>query len=164
MEINKTFTTFHPLSKVWIYQANRILNDKEVLQINQLLEGFVNQWTAHNKDLKAFGKVYYSAFILLMVDETQEHVSGCSIDASYRFLKQLESSFNITLFDRFSIAYKENGSLKIVPKIQFEQLLKEGKITDETIVFNNLVNTKEALESKWEIPLKESWHKQLLTN
>jgi hypothetical protein len=39
-----------------------------------------------------------------------------------------------------------------------------GLITDETVVFNNLVDTKEAFEKNWEISLGESWHKQLVAN
>jgi hypothetical protein len=40
--------------------------------------------------------------------------------------------------------------------------VKEQKITSETIVFNNMVNTKEDFENNWEIPAKQSWHKRFL--
>ena len=35
-------------------------------------------------------------------------------------------------------------------------MLETGKINDETIVFNNLVTTKQELETNWAIPLKDS--------
>ena len=39
---------------------------------------------------------------------------------------------------------------------------KEEKVTLETIVFNNMVATKEDFENKWEVPARESWHKRFL--
>ena len=33
------------------------------------------------------------------------------------------------------------------------------KITPETIVFNNLVQNLAEFQEKWEVPIKDSWHK-----
>jgi hypothetical protein len=35
-------------------------------------------------------------------------------------------------------------------------MLENGKINDDTIVFNNLVSTKAEFETNWETPLKDS--------
>ena len=43
-----------------------------------------------------------------------------------------------------------------------KQFAKENKITSETIVFNNMVQTKQDFETDWEVPAKESWHKRFL--
>jgi hypothetical protein len=40
-------------------------------------------------------------------------------------------------------------------------LLKQGKINTETIVFNNLAQNVTELQTKWEVPFKDSWHIQL---
>ena len=44
----------------------------------------------------------------------------------------------------------------------FQKFAKERKITSETIVFNNMVNTKEDFENNWEVPANQSWHKRFL--
>ena len=49
-----------------------------------------------------------------------------------------------------------------VAKADFQQFAKEKKITSETIVFNNMVNTKEDFETKWEVTANQSWHKRFL--
>ena len=50
------------------------------------------------------------------------------------------------------------------PKVnEFEKLFSQGILHDNSIVFNNLIITKKELESNWEIPLKDSWHKNLVS-
>ena len=37
-------------------------------------------------------------------------------------------------------------------------MAKDGAVGKKTIVFNNLVNTKEEYLEHWEVPAIESWH------
>jgi hypothetical protein len=59
-------------------------------------------------------------------------------------------------------AYKNGHDLKLASRKDFEGLVAKGIVHDETLVYNNLVNTAGALETEWEIPFKQSWHKQLI--
>lgn len=152
---------FSENSRVWIYQADRKLNDTETLQLQQQLNSFTQSWTAHNNALKAGAEIRYNRFIVLMVDESQAGASGCSIDKSVNFMKQVEQHYNINLFDRFNLAYRDGEEVLSAPRAQFEALIKEGTINQDTIVFNNLIQTLAELETKWEVPFKNSWHPQL---
>jgi hypothetical protein len=152
---------FSSHSRVWVYQADRKLTDAETLEIQVLLDNFTTVWTAHSNQLKAKAEIRYNRFLILFVDESQAGASGCSIDKSVNFMKQLEQQFGINLFDRFNLAYRNGEEILSVPRNQFEELLKQGKITSETIVFNNLAQTLADLQTKWEVPFKDSWHKQL---
>jgi hypothetical protein len=111
--------------------------------------------------LPAAGQIRYNRFLILIVDESQAGASGCSIDKSVNFMKQLEQHFSISLFDRFNLAYRSGEEVVSVPRQQFEELLKGGQINTETIVFNNLVQNVTELQTKWEVPFKDSWHIQL---
>jgi hypothetical protein len=152
---------FSKNSRVWVYQSDKKLTDDVVAQIQQRLNSFTTQWTAHNNQLKARGEVRYNRFLILIVDETQAGASGCSIDKSVHFMQEIEREFNINLFDRFNLAYKEDGEVLSLPRHGFEELLKQGVINTNTIVYNNLVQTLAELETKWEVPFKDSWHIQL---
>ena len=152
---------FSENSRVWVYQANRKLSDSEVLQLQTELNSFTTGWTAHNNQLKAAGETRYNRFIILIVDESQAGASGCSIDKSVRFINQLEQQFNITLLDRFNLAYREGEEVLSAPRNDFEELLKKGSINTNTIVFNNMVQNLSELQTKWEVPFKDSWHIQL---
>jgi hypothetical protein len=152
---------FSENSRVWIYQSDKKLTDAIVNQIQQRLNSFTAEWTAHNNQLKAKAEIRYNRFFILVVDETQAGASGCSIDKSVNFMKRLEQEFNISLFDRFNLAYRDADEVLSLPRHDFEELLKQGRINTSTIVFNNLVQNLTELETKWEVPFKDSWHIQL---
>lgn len=152
---------FSENSRVWIYQSDKKLTDTETAQLTDLLHQFTTAWTAHNHQLKAKGEVRYNRFIILVVDESQAGASGCSIDKSVHFIKDLEKHFQINLLDRFNLAYKCGEEVLSAPRAEFEQLLKNGAINSETIVYNNMVQHLNELQTKWEVPFKESWHIQL---
>ena len=150
-------------SRVWIYQANRILTTPETEQIQEKLDAFTAQWLAHGYELSATAEIRYNQFIILAVDEQQVGATGCSIDSSVKLMLQLEKQFNINLFDRFQLAYRDDNQIKTVNREEFQALVNTGKISGDTIVFNNLVSNRKALETNWQIPMRESWHANLFT-
>ena len=152
---------FSEQSRVWVYQSDRELSDQQAKKAAAQLNDFVAQWTAHNHQLKAKAEIRYNRFLILIVDESQAGASGCSIDKSVNFIKGLEQQLGINLLDRFNLAYKAGEKVLSAPRQEFEQMLKEGRITIDTIVFNNLVQTLEQLDTKWEVPFRDSWHVKL---
>jgi hypothetical protein len=50
----------------------------------------------------------------------------------------------------------------MVSLASFQNFVKAGKITSETIVFNNMVQTKGELALKWEVSARDSWHARFL--
>src|SRR5690606_2667755 len=151
------------LSRVWIYQSNRLFTAEELNSLHQKLNAFTGGWTAHNQQLKAGYEIRYNSFIILIVDETQANASGCSIDKSTHLMKEIEQELNVKLFDRFQLAWKDGDEIKITDRDNFEKLINEGKINKETTVFNNMVNSLEQLNTSWEVPLKDSWHARVFT-
>jgi hypothetical protein len=156
-------TQLPPTSRVWIYQANRILSDAEVDLVKNQLSTFVGQWVAHGTPLNADFQVLNNLFIVLMVDESGQNATGCSIDSSVAQIKDLESKLNITLLDRLALAYENaDGEIQVTSMSEFQKKISAGEITPETIVFNNMVENLGDFQSKWRVPASESWHKNLL--
>jgi len=149
-------------SRVWIYQSDREFTIKEIEFISVRAEDFINQWTRHGDDLKGSFTIKYNQFLVLAVDESFNNVSGCSIDSSVRFIKQLENELQLDLMDKMNITFKDNQNINLVKLPDFQKYIKDKKVTSETIVFNNMVSSKEDFESKWEVPAKQSWHKRFL--
>ena len=149
-------------SRVWIYQSDREFTAKEVELISGKAEEFINQWTRHGDDLKGSFTIKYNQFLVLAVDESFNDVSGCSIDSSVRFIQGLENELKLDLMDKMNVTFKDNDNINLVKLSDFQKFAKEQKVTSETIVFNNMVSTKEDFENNWEIPAKESWHKRFL--
>ena len=149
-------------SRVWIYQSDREFTKNEIEFISAKAVDFINQWTRHGDDLKGSFTIKYNQFLVLAVDESFNNVSGCSIDSSVRFVKELENELKLDLMNKLNITFKDNENINLVKLADFQKFAKEQKITPETIVFNNMVSTKADFENNWEIPAKESWHKRFL--
>ena len=149
-------------SRVWIYQSDREFTNKEIEFISAKAEEFINSWTRHGDDLKGSFTIKYNQFLVLAVDESFNNVSGCSIDSSVRFIQGLEKELSLDLMNKMNITFKDDEHINLVKLSDFQRFAKEQKITSETIVFNNMVNTKEDFENNWEVPAKESWHKRFL--
>ncbi|MEO5570509.1 MAG: ABC transporter ATPase [Bacteroidia bacterium] len=144
-------------SRIWIYQCNRELTNYEIGEIKNLAGNFVNEWTAHQQTLHASFEILHRIFLVLAVDENKNDASGCSIDKSVYFVRQIEKQFNVSFFDRMAVAFRTGEKIQVKPLNDFLEWYKKEKLSDDLHVFNNLVVTKQEMNTKWEIPLKESW-------
>lgn len=149
--------SFAPASRVWIYQCNRLFSLSEAIELEELLQQFTAGWQTHGTPVKGYANLFFGRFIVLMADETQAGVSGCSTDSSVRLIKQLELKFSVTLFDRQLLAFLVKDSIQLLPLSQLQYAVNNSFITPDTIYFNNLVQTKQELENNWMIPVKDSW-------
>jgi hypothetical protein len=149
-------------SRVWVYQSSKVLSEKEEIVLKSQLSAFVKDWTAHSQQLSAASDILFNRFIILAVDESQAGASGCSIDKSVHFLQTIENQYVMQLFDRMTFAYLDNNEVKTASNIEFKRLYTEGPLTNDTLVFDNMVNTLAALKSSWLKPLSESWHKRFV--
>jgi|AntRauTorckE5430_2_1112549.scaffolds.fasta_scaffold03213_4 hypothetical protein len=154
--------TFSSTTRIWVYQANQPFPDTAVPEIRDSLQEFVRQWVSHNRELKAGAEVLHNRFVILMVDESQADASGCSIDSSVHFLKQLQAKYGVDLFDRMAFSYKAGDEVRTVNRAEFAELYASGAINDDTLVFDTLVDSKSAFEAGWLKPLSKSWHARLV--
>lgn len=145
-------------SKIWIYQANRKLTDEEVQNMTLSCQEFIENWSAHSTPLAASFVLKYNRFIIFAVNQEIQQATGCSIDASVHFIQQLEQQFNIELLDKMNVTYRSGEHIAHKSLLDFKKMAKEKAVSEHTIVFNNLVNTKGEWEEFWEVPASESWH------
>ena len=148
---------FHPSSRVWIYQSNRPFNERETLEINEQLHQFTSQWQAHGAPVKGWGQLLFNQVIVLIADESNTAVSGCSTDSSVRIVKSIERQYEVNLFDRLLLAFLVKDKLQLLPMAQLPYALEKGFIDENTLYVNNTVLTLGEMEEKWLVPLKESW-------
>jgi hypothetical protein len=148
---------FHPLSKLWIYQANRTFTMGELFQIEEQLENFIDSWKSHGAAVKGFGTVLYGQFIILMADESFTTVGGCSTDSSVHLIKAIEKLTGVQMFNRELLAFWVKDKVQTIPMAQVAYALENNILTKDTLYFNNLVANKEEMENKWMQPISESW-------
>ena len=144
-------------SRVWIYQSNRQFTLDEALQVDELLVDFTNTWKSHGAAVKGFAKLLFGQFIILMADENATGVSGCSTDTSVRLIKNIEQDFNINLFDRQNLAFIVQERIQIFPLDQLNNAIENDLLSQDSLYFNNTIQTKQELMRHWIIPIKNSW-------
>lgn len=150
---------FHPGSKVWIYQSNRLFTIGEALDIEDILNDFLSKWNSHGTPVKGYANLLFGQFVVFMADETATGVSGCSTDSSVRVVKEIEQRFGVGMFDRQLLAFMIKDKVQVLPLSQLKYAVENNFITPDTLYFNNLVKNKEELLNEWMIPVKDSWLK-----
>lgn len=145
-------------SKVWIYQSNRKFSAEEVSEIDTVLKLFIDNWSAHGTSLEASFDIRYNRFIILAVNQDVQVATGCSIDASVQFIQNLEQKYQVDLLDKMNVTFKQGEFITHKTLLEFKKLAKDKSVSENTIVFNNLVNSIEEMNESWEVAAVDSWH------
>lgn len=157
------FDEMKPEARIWIFQSTEFLEFEKVERISARLMNFLDSWKAHGHALNASFTIIYDRFIVVSLDEASYQATGCSIDKLVQHVQALEKELNISLLDRTQIAYRDhNAMIDTAHMMDFRAALENGDLDANTVVFNNLVSTKQELESKWETTISNSWHKDWL--
>lgn len=156
------FKSLPGTSRIWIYQSNRSFSEPELEELKSLLDSFLTQWTVHGSDLRAGYDIPYRRFIVIGLDQSLNSASGCSIDASVHFIQSLEQKFQVDLLDKMNVSYKQGDFVAYKDLKDFKKMAKQRAVSKNTIVFNNLVNTKQEYLESWEVPASDSWHSRFM--
>ncbi|MCO5280291.1 MAG: hypothetical protein M9931_04440 [Chitinophagales bacterium] len=143
-------------SSVWIYGANRLFTSEESNKIKELAKEFASQWTSHKVQMYADGALLHNCFLVLAADEKMVATGGCTIDSSTNWIKKLGKEFDADFMNRQLLYLLQDGEIRILTLAEAADAYADGNISDSSLVFNNLVKTKEDLVKKWLIPLSES--------
>ena len=84
--------------------------------------------------------------------------TGCSIDASVQFIQSQEAKYSVDLLDKMNVTFKNGEHIAHKSLIDFKKMAKDKAVTENTIVFNNLVNNIEEYNESWETAAIDSWH------
>ncbi len=160
--LKNMYTEFEKMpetARVWVYQANRELNDNEVEIVANTLKKAIDGWAAHGSPLLSSFKILHNRFVVVATDESMNAASGCSIDASTRWLKELGAELSIDFFDR-SQAYLEGETIKTFTIFQAKQQVNNGIIAPDSVVFLNNVQTLKEFLSYWKNKAANSYLKK----
>ncbi len=156
------FNSLPDHARVWIYPSNRPFLEEEIEPLQSRIKEFLSQWTAHNQVLEASFELPYKRFIVIGLNQEVVQASGCSIDASVRFIQELEKQFEVVLLDKMNVTFKQGNFLAHKPLQDFVKMAKAKSISKETVVFNNLVDNMADYKQFWEVPAGESWHHRFI--
>ena len=155
------FKTLSEESKVWIYPSNRKFYAQEIEGLNDKLKVFVEEWKKEDESFKASFELRYNRFVIFSAEEASVLLNS-DIDKLVGFILQLQEEYKVELLDRMNVCFKQGEYTQYKELKDFKKLIKNKAVTEKTIVFDNLIETKQELENYWEVPISESWYNRFL--
>ena len=158
------FSSLGDSSRVWVFGADRALEDSEAAALAGLADRFLSTWTAHGQPLTCGWEWRDGRFLVVGVDENAANASGCSIDGLYRKLADFEKQHGVSLLSREQVFYRQpDGEVSSATRDEFARLSSAGTIGPDTIVFDTSVTTLGEWRERFELAAAGSWHRGLLT-
>ena len=155
------YTSLPETAKVWIYPSNRKFYDTEIEGLNQNITAFLESWNTGDETFQVSYKLLYNRFIVLFA-ASETPFTNTIIDTSVGFILQLQQEHEVELLDKMNVCFKQGEYVQYKELKDFKKLIKNRAVTGKTIVFDNLVTTKEEFENYWEVPITESWYGRFL--
>jgi hypothetical protein len=146
-------------ARLFVYNTARALDQQELELLRTNLEAFLDQWAAHGSPLTVGYALPYDHFVVIAVDDSAVGPSGCSIDASYQFLKAFTARTGIEILDAPDVCFRDAEGVRCVSRSEFNALASNAQVDATTTVFNNTITTLGDFRAgRWEVPARESWH------
>jgi thiol-disulfide isomerase/thioredoxin len=143
-------------ARVWIYQADRPLTLSDCQTIAQTLEKGTQSWEAHGAPLQASFEIRFNQVVVVAVNESVNQASGCSIDASTRWFKELATDLRIDFFNR-DLAIVRGESLELIPISQIKTQVQAGNINPNDTILTPLTDLVAKYRNAWLCPASASY-------
>ena len=156
------YTVLPEEARVWIYPSSRKFYPNEITAVQQQLKNFVENWKPGDESFKASYQFLYNRFIILLADDEASPLNSLEIDQSVQFILQLQQTYEVQLLDKMNVCFKQGEYVQYKELKDFKKLIKNRAVSEKTIVFDNVIQTKKELENSWEVPITESWYQRFL--
>jgi hypothetical protein len=146
-------------ARVWVFGASHPISADGETDLLNSVDAWLDQWAAHGAPLTCARDWRDGRFLVVGVDQRSAGVSGCSIDALFRVLQQVQGTLG-TSFLGGSRVFFRNGEDQLACAERAEFAAAPG-LTTQSIVYDTAVTTADAYRTRFELPLGESWHAAL---
>ena len=156
------YTEISEDAKVWIYPSNRKFYPAEILEIEQKIKTFVENWKKEDESFKVSYQFLYNRFIVLIADDENATITNTDIDTSVSFILELQETYKVELLDKMNVCFKQGEFVQYKELKDFKKLVKNRAVTAKTIIFDNLITNNHDFKNFWEIPIEDSWYNRFL--
>ena len=147
-------------AKVWIYPASRKFYKNELDEVEAKIKGFAINWKKEDENFQCSYQFLFNRFIIFFAEGSQ--LSNNDIDEQVSFILKMQNEYQLELLDKMNVCFKQGEFIQYKELKEFKKLLKNKAVSEKTIVFDNLIQTKDELENFWEVPITESWYNRFL--
>lgn len=151
-------------ARLWVFGSDRSPSPTETAHLLDRMESFLEEWTAHDRSLRAGIDWREHRFLLVGLDEEEGEASGCSIDALYDQVRRLGEELGVEMLDSGRVWLEDSqGRIRCLDRSDFGRLADAGEVGPETVVFDLTADrVAEVREGQWRRPAGDSWHAELL--
>jgi hypothetical protein len=147
-------------SKVWIYPSSRKFYPTEIEGVEKKVKEFIDSWKQEENNIQATYQLHYNRIISIFT--SSEHtISTSAINKLVEFIINLQQEYEVELLDKMNVCFKQGEHVQYKDLKSFKTLIKGKAVNKNTVVFDNMVTTKGEFEEHWEVPVTESWYKNL---
>jgi len=165
MRSSNIFPTLPDDARVWVYAADRPLNEAERQSLTERLHAFLSTWRTHGRTVRAEVAIEEDRFVLIGATVDGGDMSGCGIDASTGALKEAATELGFEWEPLLTVFYRDSeGRVRTLSRQEFRELAKSGQINAATRVFDPTIASIGQLRNQgFERPAGLSWHSRLLS-
>lgn len=147
-------------ARLWVFAADRALDEDEQAALLAHVDAFVAGWAAHGAPVVGGRELRHERFLLVAADERATGVSGCSTDTLFRTLGDVERALGVSLRDAGLVFWRDGtGQVRADPRAAFRSRAQAGEVGADTVVFDNTSPTVgDVRAGRWEVPMRDSWH------
>lgn len=150
-------------ARVWVFGASDPITGDHAARLLSRVDVYLDDWKAHGEPLTCAREWRDDRFLTIGVDEHSAGASGCSIDALFRILQQLQASLGATIVGGGRVYYRgHDGVTQCTSRSEFPRLRAAHVVDDATVVFDTSVATGAEYRRGFERPLAGSWHRELV--
>ncbi len=160
MKINRTLTAIPPHARLWFYNIPRLLSDHEIARFESLRGEFLQDWNTHGKSNHGDVWLIENRLLVVIGWNEFESISGCSIDKSVAFIRQLSEFFQVDLMDRMWVYFEKDGQWNQAKINQFWAMRKANEVNDDTLILDTTISTFSQMHELTK-KMADSWHAQM---
>ena len=160
MDALNTLRSLPDSARIWIYAADRTLDESEGKRLVEFLESFCAEWRYHGRKVNSAAAVLNGRFAVLAGVTAEGDISGCGIDSSVHALERAAAELSLQWLPGLYVHFREsNGSIRSVTRPNFRALAASGDVGPATPVFDLSVDSLGALRAgMFEQPAGSTWH------
>lgn len=145
-------------ARVWVFASDRLLSGPDARRLLDEVDAYLEQWKAHGAPLRSAREWRDDRFLAIGVDPTAEQASGCSIDALFRRLQDVERELGASLVAGGRVFYRAaDGATRMARRADVAALSHTGELTPETAAFDTSITDAESWRERFERPAGETW-------
>ncbi len=157
------FESLPPDARVWVFASDRPLRGADAKLLLGQVDAWLDQWKAHGAPLRSARDWRDDRFLAIGVDPTAEQASGCSIDALFRLLQDVEQRLDTSLVAGGRVFYRgPDGQVRVANRSDLSRLGAAGEVAATTPTFNTSLTDTRSWREAFERPAGETWIASLL--